>query len=496
MSVLRSISFDELAKHNTRDDCWVAINGKVYDLTTFLSEHPAGPGVIIKQAGKDGTEAFKPYHSPNIIETLGKESLCVGVLDVKSVPVAQPESAVTSQAVVVAKSQKPSIGKMLNVFDFEAVAKTQMSHEGWSYYSSGADDEVTLRENHVAFSRVWLKPRVMRNVKNVDISSTILGYKTSFPLYITATALAKLAHPDGEVALTRACHDEGIVQMLPTLASCSLEEMCAAKKPGQIQFFQLYVNSNREVTKKLVQQAEKLGCRGLFITVDAPMLGRREKDMRNKFVDDAPSVQKGDNVNRGSGTARAISQFIDPSLCWDDIPWFKSITGLPLILKGIQCGEDAVLALRAGCQGVVVSNHGGRQLDYTRSGVEMLEEVTKALRAAGAPKEFEVYVDGGIRRGSDIFKALALGAKAVGIGRPTLYGLAAYGEEGVSRVLQILKEELHMCMTLSGVTKISEINESLLLTRNLGDHVSTMPRDNLYGGVYEPLRTQVELSKL
>jgi L-lactate dehydrogenase (cytochrome) len=177
-------------------------------------------------------------------------------------------------------------------------------------------------------------------------------------LYITATALAKLAHPEGEVVLTRAAYNQGIIQMCPTLASCSLDEMIAARKEGQAQWFQLYVNRNRSVTKELVEKAERGGMKGLFITVDAPQLGRREKDMRNKFLANPPDVQKSDKINRNQGTARAISQFIDPTLKWEDIKWFQSITSMPIVLKGVQCAEDAVLAFKHGVQVFFFSNHG------------------------------------------------------------------------------------------------------------------------------------------
>jgi len=173
--------------------------------------------------------------------------------------------------------------------------------------------------------------------------------------------------------------------------------MTGARQLGQTQFFQLYVNSNRKVTEEVVRKAERNGCKALFVTVDAPQLGRREKDMRNKFTAKEANVLSGHKVQRSQGTARAMSSFIDPSLCWADIDWFKSITSLPIVLKGIQCGEDAVLAVQHGVAGIVVSNHGGRQLDYSRSAIETLPEVVDALKAIGAEKKIEVFLDGGIR---------------------------------------------------------------------------------------------------
>ena len=279
--------------------------------------------------------------------------------------------------------------------------------------------------------------------------------------------------------------------MMPTLASCSLAEMTEAAQPGQPQWLQLYVNQDRDITRKIILDAEKRGVKGLFITVDAPQLGRREKDMRTKFVDDAPDVQDKNSVNRNEGAARAISSFIDPSLSWEDIPWFKSVTKMPIALKGIQSGEDAVLAAQAGVDAIVVSNHGGRQLDTGRSGIEILPEVTKALADAGLDGKLEIYVDGGFRRGTDIFKALALGAKGVGLGRPFLYAMSSYGQQGVERALDLLRDELEMCMRLMGTPTIADIKPARVIIKNLDSHAGVAPRDILADTVYDPLKAML-----
>jgi L-lactate dehydrogenase (cytochrome) len=261
-----------------------------------------------------------------------------------------------------------------------------------------------------------------------------------------------------------------------------------------VQFAQLYVNAQRERTREYVQRLEDGGARALFVTVDAPQLGRREKDMRNKFTKNA-DVQKGAEVNRSEGVARAISEFIDPSLCWDDITWLKTITNLPIILKGVGCGLDSVMAYKMECRGVVLSNHGGRQLDTARSGIEILPEAVGALNTHDSDwrSRFEVYVDGGIRRGSDIFKALALGATAVGIGRPVLYSLAAYGQPGVERMCSLFKDELTMVMRLMGTPTIADITEDHVLYSNLMTHVPAQARDHLQLDTYEPLRPATKM---
>jgi len=219
--------------------------------------------------------------------------------------------------------------------------------------------------------------------------------------------------------------------------------------------------------------------------------------MRNKFTLTASHVLKDEdkkgNVDRSQGTARAISTFIDPTLNWGDIAWFKSITKMPIILKGIQCGEDAILAVKHGVQGIVVSNHGGRQLDFARSGIEMLTEVMEALRSINAVDKLEVLVDGGIRRGTDIFKAIALGAKAVGIGRPSLYAMAGYGQAGVERMLQLLKEELFVCMRLMGTPTLADIKPSMVITKNISDHFAASPKDYLSHDTYLPLKVASKL---
>lgn len=392
---------------------------------------------------------------------------------------------------------KPPLSQIINLFDFEAVASKVMSQQGWAYYSSGAEDEIALRENHSAFHRLWLRPRILVNVSSIDLRSTMLGYPVKMPVYITSCALGRLAHPDGEVALTRAAGRRGVVQLCPTLASCKLEEMTGAAIEGQTLFLQLYVNHNRDISERLIRRAEAGGIKAIFVTVDAPQLGRREKDMRMKFTLEAPDEQRGDDsegkVDRSQGTARTISQFIDPALCWKDIEWLRRVTKLPIVLKGVQCAEDAILAAERGLDGIVCSNHGGRQLDFARSGIEVLVEVMAALRERGLESSMEVYVDGGVRRGSDVLKALCLGAKAVGIGRPTLYAMAGYGSEGVEHVFQILEDEMVMNMRLMGAPTLADLKPEMICLKSIADHIAPTPRDSLAQYVYQPLRTQAKM---
>ncbi|GAA6012611.1 hypothetical protein JCM11491_005453 [Sporobolomyces phaffii] len=480
----------EVEKHASSDSLWVIVNGNAYDLTEFAPEHPGGMKILLKYAGKDATEAYEPIHPPGTLEQYLPKEKHLGPVDLSGIEIVAKEETQEEKDRKERAANKPSMDECLSLYDFEAVAKSVLPTGAWAYYSSGADDEITMRENRSAYQRLWFRPRILRDVTNIDFSTTILGHKTTLPIYITATALGKLGHPDGEKNLTWAGAKQGIIQMIPTLASCSFDEIVDAAKPGQVQFMQLYVNKDREITRKIVQHAEKRGIKGLFITVDAPQLGRREKDMRQKFADEGSDVQakSGEDTDKSQGAARAISSFIDPGLSWKDLSWFKSITKMPIILKGVQCWEDAVLAAEAGCQGVVLSNHGGRQLDFARSGIEILEEVMHELRKRNLLKNgFEVYIDGGVRRAGDILKAIALGAKAVGIGRPFLYAYSAYGSDGVVRAIQILKDEMEMNMRLIGAPTLADVTPEMIDTSNLHSRAVDGAPDYLARANYEPL---------
>ncbi|PHH68800.1 hypothetical protein CDD82_264 [Ophiocordyceps australis] len=477
----------QVAKHDTKDSCWVIVHGKAYDVTDFLPQHPGGPAVILKYAGKDATREYEPIHPPDTLDKYLDKSKHLGPVDMATVarePTPQDADDEDRQERI---ARQPALSQCYNLFDFEAVAKRVMKRTAWAYYSSAADDEITMRENHSAMHRIWFRPQILVNVDHIDFSTTMLGSRCEAPFYVTATALGKLGHADGEVVLTRAAHAHGVVQMIPTLASCSLDEILDARQGHQVQWLQLYVNKDRDITRRIVQHAERRGCKGLFITVDAPQLGRREKDMRIKFTDQGSSVQAGHQTDTNQGAARAISSFIDPSLSWKDVAWFRSITRMPIVLKGVQRVDDVLRAVDAGVDGVVLSNHGGRQLDFSRSGIEILAETMPVLRQRGLAHRIQVFVDGGFRRASDILKALCLGATGVGIGRPFLYAMSAYGQPGVERAMQLLKDEMEMNMRLIGCPRISDLNPSLVDTRSLSLHSSLAPRNALSEAVYDAL---------
>lgn len=352
----------------------------------------------------------------------------------------------------------------INLFEFEERAREVIAKMAYDYYSSGANDEITLRENRQAYERIVIYPRMLRDVSGRTLVGTALGQKIQMPIMIAPMAFHKLAHPDGELATIRAASKAGTIMVLSTLSTCSIEEV-AAEANGNL-WFQLYVYKDRELTASLVQRAEAAGCKALVFTVDSPLLGRRERDIRNALhlpegISAANLLSAGAGSVPGrigeSGLAAYIHSLYDQSLSWKDVEWLRSISKLPVLVKGILRADDAELAVQHGASGVIVSNHGGRQLDTAPATITVLEKVANAV--AG---RVEVFVDGGVRRGTDVLKAIALGAQGVFVGRPILWGLGSAGETGVLSVLNLLKEEFDLAMALSGCKNLAEVNPSLL----------------------------------
>ncbi|NXD43918.1 HAOX2 oxidase, partial [Copsychus sechellarum] len=329
---------------------------------------------------------------------------------------------------------------MVCLSDFEAYAKKYLPKIAWDYFAAGADDGTTRDENILAYKRVRFRPRMLRDVSVMDIRTKILGSEISFPVGIAPTGFHQLAWPDGEKSTARAARAMNTCYIASTYSTCTLEEISAAA-PGGLRWFQLYIHRNRAASQQLVQRAEALGFQGLVLTADLPYTGKRRDDVRNGFR--LPPHMKVKNLERVFEVCKM--SLLDPSVTWNDIYWLRSLTHLPIIIKGILTREDAELAVRHGVQAIIVSNHGGRQLDEGPATIDALAEVVEAVQG-----RVEVYVDGGIRKGSDVLKALALGAKCVFIGRPALWGLAYKGEEGLRDVLRILQDEFRLSMALAG----------------------------------------------
>ena len=347
----------------------------------------------------------------------------------------------------------------LNLPDFEAVARARLDPSAYDYYAGGAEDEWTVAENRRAFARLAIRPRVLVGVDRIDPSTNVIGHPLPMPVLLAPTAFNRLGHPEGELAAARAAARAGTIMCCSTIASASLEEIAGAAS-GPL-WFQLYCYRDREVTRDLVARAERAGYRALVLTVDTPRLGRRERDIRNAFVlPEGVTIRNLEPYGaaealrwgKSSSFTEYVHNLLDGSLTWESVDWLRSITRLPILIKGVIAGEDGRLAVEHGADGVVVSNHGGRQLDGTLATIDALSDVVGAV-GGRAP----VLLDGGIRRGTDVFKALALGASAVLIGRPYLWGLAAAGEDGVVSVIEMLRREVELTMALAGCPTVAAI---------------------------------------
>jgi 4-hydroxymandelate oxidase len=348
--------------------------------------------------------------------------------------------------------------EVVNLGEFEPLARKKLDPATYDYYAGGAGDEVTLDQNRSAWRDITLRHRALVDVSRRDLSTTVLGQRVEFPALVAPTAFHKLAHPDGECATARGA--AGTIMILSTLSTMPVEDVIAAAR-GPV-WFQLYVLRDRGITRELVERAVRAGCKALVLTVDAPVLGRRERDVKRAFVlppgiTIANLAQALPKTAHDSGLAVWFASQLDQSLTWRDLEWLRSITDLPIVVKGIVRGDDAAHAVEHGASAVVVSNHGGRQLDGAPATARALPEVIE-----GAGGRAEVLVDGGIRRGVDVVRALALGARAVLLGRPILWALATGGEAGVARALALFAAEIDLAMALCGCPDVSAVTRDLL----------------------------------
>ncbi|MFQ5527657.1 MAG: alpha-hydroxy acid oxidase [Thermoanaerobaculia bacterium] len=352
---------------------------------------------------------------------------------------------------------------LLNLDDYRRVARETLEPATYDYYAGGSWDEITLRENSRAFDRLALHYRVLRDVSERDLSTTVLGSEIDLPILLAPTAFQAMAHPEGEVATARAAANAGTIMVVSTLSSRSVESIAAAA--SRPIWFQLYVYKDRGATRALIERAQAAGCKAIVLTVDAQIWGERERDARNRFR--LPEGLKMSNLFAdkedfpknvaGSGLAAYVSSMFDQSLSWSDLEWLRSVSELPFLIKGLVHPEDARLAVEHGADGVFVSNHGGRQVDTAPATIDVLPAICEVVDG-----RIEVLLDGGVRRGSDVVKSLALGAKAVAVGRPVLWGLAVAGQAGVEDALAILRRELDAVMGLCGAARISELGSDLL----------------------------------
>ncbi|MBI2830899.1 MAG: alpha-hydroxy-acid oxidizing protein [Chloroflexi bacterium] len=377
--------------------------------------------------------------------------------------------------------------KMYSIEDARRLARRRLPRMIFEFLDGGADDESTLRSNLEAFDKVTLNPRVMVDVSKRDQATTILGDHVSLPVLLAPTGLNRLFWRDGELAVARAAGKAGTILMVSTASSCSIEEVAGAATG--VLWFQLYMWRDRELIALLVDRAQKAGCHVMCVSVDVPIMGKRPRDLRNGmtvpprlgfwnlldalrrhgWVRDYLTGQEiiprnllgiAQFDNAVSMSAYINKKLINPGATWDNIRWIRELWKGPLAVKGIITAEDALRAVDCGVNGIVVSNHGGRTLDGLPATLDVLPEIVRAVDGRA-----EVFMDGGIRYGTDVIKAIALGARACLIGRPYLWGLAADGEAGVARVLEIFREEIDRTLAQLGRSKLSDVDSSAVRSR-------------------------------
>ena len=450
------LSVTELSKHDNSADAWILINGVVWDVTEFAPKHPGGVEIITEYLGRDATKAYNEVHGPSLVSQHLDKSKNKGKLDESTIT----EEWKAKQADNVAEEKPvedegpPPLDAILNLYDFEDAAQRILSKKSWAFYSAAANDCLTRDANVDWYRKIWFRPRVLAGVKDVSTASTIMGHKFDVPIFSSPAALAKLSHPDGELAMARALAKKGTTIVACNNASYSYPEIVEAVPKDYPTFYQLYVNKDRPITEKLVKEVSKLRPKAIIVTVDLPVVGKREADERVK-IDAAYQAGKNMQVQnisgetkdkKGAGLARATGSFIDSDLKWEDLMWLKSITDVPLFVKGIQCAADARKALDYGCAGIYISNHGGRAVDTAPPSILTLMEIN-----ANCPEvleQMEVFIDGGIRRGTDILKAICLGATGVCLGRPFLFAVC-YGQEGMEHAIDSMSLSAltsHLCV--------------------------------------------------
>ncbi|KAI0022582.1 mitochondrial cytochrome b2 [Xylariomycetidae sp. FL0641] len=489
------ISAEEVVKHTTAESCWVVLYGNVYDVTDFLPEHPGGSKVILQLAGRDATEEYDPIHPPGTLEENLKPEAKLGRVD--------PDTLVqTSNAGKEEKKKTtteddegpPPLGSLMNLDEIEALATKQISEKAWAYYYSASDDQVSKALNGRAYRDILLRPRVFVDCARCDAGATLLGHRYGLPVFVAPAAMARLAHPAGEAGIARACARFGALQVVSHNASMTPEQVVAGAPPGQGFGWQLYVQNDRARSEAMLARVNRLRGHYKFVclTLDAPVPGKRELDEKQGWKGVKTAAKAAQTAAKAAGVGQQLFMGTAADLTWKvTLPWLARHTDLPIVVKGVQTHEDAYLAARYAPQvrAVILSNHGGRALDTAPPAVHTLLEIRKYCPEVLG--QVEVWLDGGVRRGTDVVKALCLGAKAVGIGRPALFGLGAGGQEGVERVLEILKAETETCMRLLGVKSVDELGPQHINTRKVERDIYDGPAGLENFGLWEKVKSKL-----
>ncbi|KGQ12126.1 Cytochrome b2 [Beauveria bassiana D1-5] len=460
----------EVARHNTPESCWVILYGKVYDVTSFLSSHPGGSKIILALAGQDATEDYDPVHPPGTLEenlapdavlgTVSAESL--EKLNAASQPPSPPPPQPTAAAPAAKSEPEPllPVQALLNLDDIEKEATKRISHRAWAYYYSASDDQISKVRNNDVYRDISMRQRVLVDVKANDQSTSFLGHPVATPVFVAPAAMARLAHPDGELGIARAAAHYGAMMIVSNNASMTPEQIVEGAEPGQLFGWQIYVQDGRDKSVAMLRRINALRKHYKFIclTLDAPTPGKRELDERGN-LEKMVRVEAAGNPDMerrpgGGGVGQQLFFGTAADLTWKTtLPWLAEHTDLPIVLKGLQTHEDAYLAMQhPQVKAIILSNHGGRACDTTL--LEIRKYCPEVL------SRLEVWIDGGIRRGTDVVKALCLGARGVGVGRGPLYGLGAGGQAGVERMFEILQAEIATAMRLLGAGTISDLRPS------------------------------------
>ena len=496
----KTFTYDEVKQHNSTDSCWVILYGDVWDVTKFLPEHPGGSKIILSLAGTDATEEYDPIHPPGTLEDSLPAEANLGKIDESTLPKeektspAQDTSSAPSthvqQHAVQREWDPETLDECLNIDDLEHLATKTINKKAWGYYYSASDNLYSKSYNGNVYNKVLLRPRIFVDCTRCDTSTTLLGNKVNVPFYIAPAAMARLGNPAGEAGMAHAAAKFGAMQLISGNASQTPEQIVADSPPGQVFGWQLYVQQDRAKSEATLARINAIPqIKFICLTLDAPVPGKREHDERQKNVSATlpikSSVQAGsasttspspDSASSRSETAqggvgKALFAGTAPDLTWGTtLPWLAAQTSLPIILKGLQTHEDAHLAsLHPQIKGIILSNHGGRALDTAPPALHTLLEIRKYCPQVLT--KLEVWVDGGIKRGTDIVKALALGAKGVGLGRAPLFALGAGGQAGVERMFEILKAETETAMRLLGCERIEELRPRHVNTRVLEQEI-------------------------